>query len=1041
MYLTRQSFTVFIAILLFTTPLHPQQSSISEETRAIKTYPFSDPDPVAILARRPNIYPYFAFDGYSSTGKEQQWQVVTLENDYIKVYVLPEVGGKVFGAIEKSTGNEFIYMNDALKFRRIALRGPWTSGGIEFNFGIIGHTPTTATPVDYLLRENQDGSVTCFVGAMDLASRTRWSVAITLPPDKAYFETRALWYNPTPFDQSYYSWITAALSARDDLHYFYPGHFVVPHSQDIANKPWPVDADGRDLSWYKHNDLGGSKSHFIFGEYENFFGGYWHEREFGSSHWALYDDMPGQKMWIWSLHRDGGIWEDLLTDGKGQYSEPQAGRLFSQVDHEFFQPYRGDAWREIWFPIKQIGGLTKATPEAAVNIVQRGDSLKIGVNALQKIDDDLLAQIGGNTLFRERLRLMPMAVYQDTVLLPDLAGDVQIKIGKQIYYTGDSTKNDVQRPIQYSPVGESTAHGLFLAGEFHEKQREYEKAIQKYRVCLQQDKNHIWAMARLALLHARRGEYAQGLNYAKQALGIQMYDPEANYAYGVLARRLGMLTDAKETLGWAARSMAHRSNAYCQLAEIHALESNYELACEYAQRALDFNKYNLNAYEILAISLRKQNKMQQAESLLNDLLKLDPLNHLARFELFLLSTTPKRLSAFKSMIRNELPHESYLEMAIRYTQLGQTGEAISLLTHSLSHPIAFIWLAYLHRSSDSLKSRVYLQKALAQSPKLVFPFREETIPVLQWAIEKQTDAWQPKYYLGLIYWHKGRTQEALRLFNECDQSHFAPFYLARAHLREQFTPEMVLPDLQQTVLADKNSWRGWHALIGHYGDTKQHDMALKLSREAHKKFPWQIVVTMDYAGALFRTGRFEDCLKVLENAQVLPYEGSWEAHDLYMRANIYLAMEKIRKKKYKDAVALLEKSKAYPEQLGSGEPYQPDVRLQSYLASLCFEKMGRQDWVAETQKGIFNYTLRNWTSWGDDHYFAVRTLLDMGEKEKANDLLQELQASRDPQTRWAVAKLAGEQSRAQQIEQKYGANPRFKMLVEVVALVEKMRGR
>ncbi len=191
-----------IALLLCSASLqlHGQQATILEERRTIPTYPFSDPDPVPMVARNPALYPYHAFDGFSAKAEGREWTLVQLENDYLKVFVLPGVGGKVFGAVEKSTGHEFLYMNDALKFRRIALRGPWTSGGIEFNFGIIGHTPSTASPVDYLLRRDADGSVTCFVGTMDLPSRTRWTVAISLPRNGAYLETRPFWYNPSPFE-------------------------------------------------------------------------------------------------------------------------------------------------------------------------------------------------------------------------------------------------------------------------------------------------------------------------------------------------------------------------------------------------------------------------------------------------------------------------------------------------------------------------------------------------------------------------------------------------------------------------------------------------------------------------------------------------------------------------------------------------------------------------------------------------------------------------------------------------------------------------
>lgn len=68
------------------------------------------------------------------------------------------------GAVEKSTGKEFIYFNHVVKFPDVAMRGAWTSGGIEFNFGIFGHTPSCSSPVDYLTRENADGSTSCFVG-------------------------------------------------------------------------------------------------------------------------------------------------------------------------------------------------------------------------------------------------------------------------------------------------------------------------------------------------------------------------------------------------------------------------------------------------------------------------------------------------------------------------------------------------------------------------------------------------------------------------------------------------------------------------------------------------------------------------------------------------------------------------------------------------------------------------------------------------------------------------------------------------------------
>lgn len=1038
--------TKFCAVIVFccsTTALFAQQASITEQTRSIKTYPFSDPDPVPNLTRKPVIYPYFAFDGYSEQGAPQNWQVVELENDHIRLSVLPQVGGKVFGAVEKSTGHEFIYQNDVLKFRRISLRGPWSSGGIEFNFGIIGHTPTTATPVDYLLRKNDDGSVVCYIGAPDWASRTRWSVAITLPADKAWFETNAMWYNPTPFDQSYYTWITAALAAREDLHYFYPGHYVVPHSFDIANAPWPLDESGRDISWYKNNDIGGSKSHFIFGEYEPFFAGYWHDLEFGSGHWARYDDVPGQKMWIWSLHRDGGIWEDLLTDKKGQYSEPQAGRLFSQVDHEFFQPYRGDAWREIWFPFKKLGGLSMATPEAAANIWQDGDTLRVRLNALQKIEQELVVQFEGAPLHREWLSLAPMAVYVGNFSLPQTAGRLEVLVGNERYFTNDNSANDIHRPIQYRPIDESTAEGLYLAGEFHEKQREFERAFENYSACLQRDKNHVRAMTRLALLLTRRGENEKALTLASNALSLQMYDPDANYAYGVIARRLGRLTDAKEALGWAARSLAHRSNAYCQMAEIFLQENSLTLALEYARRAIGFNRYNLNALEVQAIAQRKLGRNDDAQATLQAIDELDPLHHFVRFEQFLLETTPDRLHEFKSLIRHELPHETYLEMAIRYHQMGLEGEAATVLTHAPAHAMISLWHAFILRNSDSDKAASQLDKALAQSPKLIFPFREESIAVLEWAVSLRPDAWQPKYYLGTLLAAKGRIEQALSLLDSCRKPDYAPFYLTRAQLRSHGAAELVLADLQQALLIDQNSWRSWHFLIDHYKSQQNSEMALKLAQEASKKFPQQIVLTMDYAGALFNSGEYQACLRVLQKARVLPYEGSWEAHDLYLRTNVYLALQMIAKNRWQEAVTYLEQSKAYPEHLGSGEPYAPDFRLQNYLASLCFTKMGRKNWAQESLKAVREYTSTHGTMWGSSDYFGIRTLQEYGEQKLASKLVQQLSERNrdDVAAHWTVAQLTGDRSQIQRLESAHQYNARLAMLRDVVRVCHQLAGK
>ena len=220
----KRIFIVTNTLLIFCiTSFAQQKATIKEYEKIFKTYPFSDPDPVPGVGR---IYPYYRFDGYTNSAVQKEWKVVELENDYIKLMILPEIGGKIWAAIEKSTGKPFLYYNHVVKFRDVSMRGPWTSGGIEPNYGIIGHTPNCATPVDYTTIMKPDGSVSCVIGVLDLLTRTSWRIDINLPTDKAYFTTNSFWYNSSPIEQPYYTWMNTGIKADGNLQFIYPGNEI-----------------------------------------------------------------------------------------------------------------------------------------------------------------------------------------------------------------------------------------------------------------------------------------------------------------------------------------------------------------------------------------------------------------------------------------------------------------------------------------------------------------------------------------------------------------------------------------------------------------------------------------------------------------------------------------------------------------------------------------------------------------------------------------------------------------------------------------------
>ncbi len=946
--MNKPHFLLILTLLLASAAgLPAQEATIQVDKQVFKVYPFSGPDPAPIMMRSsiwgsgPRLYPYFFFDTYSKTGIEQPRKVVRMENPYIKLLILPEEGGKLAAGIEKSTGKDFLYYNHVRKFRNVALRGPWTSGGVELNFGIVGHGPTTATPVDYVVHKNPDGSVSCTVGALDLPSRTCWRVTFTLPPDKAYVETHTLWYNPRPLDQSYYVWMNGANKLTKDLEFIYPGTAFIGHNYAVPERPWPITKDGRNLARFSEHRPGDPGSFFIHGVMADHAGGYWHDSHFGFGHWALYEDVPGQKFFRWQLSRAGEIWENLLTDSDGPYYEPQFGRLLDQNDHEFFAPYAADHWREIWFPYKEIGPIVKATPYGALNARTGKDTVHVGFCALQKIDDELVVHLGGKEILREHLALRPMEVFQKEVPLHGQKGELRVEVGNKLSYTDNPEAGVLHRPLNFRNYTGDTLASLFEQAQRAEKGRNYETALEKYLTCLRREPLFVGALTRVAGLYCRRAEYKKALSYARKALDYVMYDPDANYIYGVISREMGDLLDAKETLGWAARSMKYRSSAYCQIGEIYLMEHNYNRALEYLRRSLDYNAYNVKTYQVLATLYRLRKQPDKARKTLDKILRMDPLNHLAQFEQYLLDPSPAKRSRFQALIQNELPQETYLETAMYYVDLGLEGDALRVLETAPEHPTVRYWQAYLLRDKSPERSRRLLEAAAKLSPHLVFPYRAESVPVFQWAAKTLPENWKSNYYLGLVYWGLRRRGDALAVLEQCGQKpDYAAFYLSRAYLEAGSAPGKALDDYERARSADEKDWRNWYHLATFQSARGLRAEAMETAAEAARRFPKESTINVLLARTSLNNGRFQQCSAALEDITILPSEGQRDVHDLFSNCLIGQALEQMKQSRFAQTVKLLAASKEYPERLGTGQPYRPDYRVQDHLLAICYDKMG-----------------------------------------------------------------------------------------------------
>ncbi len=915
-----------------------QKATIREETRTFDTYSFSDPNPIPILTTNTKIYPYHKFEGYDQQPKPAGWKVITLENDYIQVFVLPEVGGKVWGAIDKSTGKEFIYRNEVMKFRNISMRGPWTSGGIEFNFGIIGHHPSTATPVDYVLEEQADGSVSCIVGGIDLPSRTQWRVNITLEPDKSYFETKVLWYNPTPYIQSYYNWMTAAAFATEDLEFYTPGHTYLKHSGEA--KSWPLDQSKRDLSKYSENNFGPSKSYHVVGEYNDFFGGYYKDQKFGFGHWALYEEMPGQKLWLWALSRAGGIWEDLLTDEDGQYIEFQAGRLFDQYSPDAhqnpitqapFPSYTYDSWRELWFPVNEIGGITEVSPLGVMHVNRNNNQITIGVNALTNTKGQLIAKVDNETVIDKPLHLQTAQVFTETFSASsDAKLDIRIE-GMDLHYQSHSTENNLKRPFEYpKSIKPQPTTVNYQAGVEALEYRDFEKALKAFSKSLELDPTNISTRVALAELLLRSGRLSEACSEIQFALSLDTYHASANYVAGNVYRAQSDWVNALESFGWAARSMQFRSASYAQMAEISLARKHWQEASLFASKSLEYDVRNLRALQASYIAHESLKEETLAQDLLKRILVIDPLNHMARYE----------EGTLDMVLHNEFPQQSYVELAMDYYGWGQINSAKDLLKKSNS-AVGNLWLAYINRD-DNQKVEELLEEVVKEKIDFVFPYRRETLAVLEWAVQHNSH-WKFKYYLGLTYWGKLRINEATRLLKDCQElPDEATFYLTRANILSK-TEQSAEPDLKRAMELAPNTWRTWDQLIRFYGDKKQWAQQLKVASKAHRKWPENYNIGLSYAESLLYNGKYAACLKLLQGIQVLPFEGASGSRTIYEQAHLLQALMLERKGQHIAAISLLQQALNWPESLGVGKPFDPEQRKIEYLLAHCYEMTGDQN--------------------------------------------------------------------------------------------------
>jgi tetratricopeptide (TPR) repeat protein len=1038
-------FSVICYIFLAkSTLLLAQQATFREYTKTYKTYPFSDPNPIPKPATL--IYPYFRFDGYTDKPVNKEWKIVELENEYIKLTILPEIGGKIWAAYDKASGKSFFYDNQVVKFRDIAMRGPWTSGGLEANYGIIGHTPAVATPVDYLVRKNEDGSVSCFIGTLDLLTQTTWCQEINVAPDKAYFTTRSFWYNSSPLEQPYYSWMNAGIKAAGNLQFIYPGTHYLGHEGQYEK--WPVDEQGRDLSFYENNNFGTYKSYHVFGKYTDFFGGYWHDEDFGMGRYSTQDDKAGKKIWIWGLSREGMIWDKILTDTDGQYVEVQSGRLYNQAapassftpfKNIDFSPYASEGWKEYWFPVKGTKGFVKANTYGALNLKKENNSLKIYFSPLQTISDTLKIIDNGKVIYSKVLSLKPLQLFSDSMAFTVNDKNLVASLGgNKLVYSANPQTDVLQRPMDFPKEFDwQSGYGLYIQGKELARHKQYGQALTKLQASLQKEPYYGPALVEVAQLLYRNRQYQEALTYAKQALSLNTYDPAANYLYGLANLALQKVIDAKDGFDLAALSTEYRAPAYTQLSKLYFTEKNYIQAAEYAHKSLEYNRNNLEAYQLLAVIQRLENKPKEANAYLNELAKIAPLNHFMRVEQYFLNKTEENKKQFTSLIRTELPHETYMELALWYYHQKLFSESIAVLELAPVNPETLYWQAFLHNKlTNQASGNGLVKKANSLSPAMNFPYRSESADVLEWVLSQENN-WKPTYYLSLIHWNRQDTVKAKELLMACGTApDFAPFYLTRAEFFAKNNPSQALSDFQKAEKLDSKNWRTGLLFSQFYAEQKNYTKAQQYAKRYYQLFPESYILGSQYAKTLLLTGDYKASLAILNKLNILPYEGATEGRSLYREANLMLATKALSSGNAQEAIKFITQSREWKETLGAGKPYPEDIdeRMEDYMEALSHEKMGQIDKAKALYSKIVAFTKKGAPA---NKVFTAFALQNLGKKTEALNLLEEwVQQSPDNKlAKWCYAQFKGENPK---VPAEIAENDNLRLLVAFCKSLEKV---
>lgn len=775
-----------------------------EEDVTIRTYrPFApDRNPLFLEKRvyqgsSGRVYPLPVIDRIETDPTFQSWHAVHLENQYLRMMVLPQIGGRIHVGMDKVNGYDFFYRQNVIKPALVGLAGPWISGGVEFNWP-QHHRPATYMPVEATIERSLDGSITVWCSDHDPMSRMKGMHGICLYPDKAYVEVKVRLYNRTELTQTFLWWANVATHVHEQYQSFFPKdvRFVADHAKravteyplsrgayygidygERAEHGVPVEEmpshfvpDGsyppNDLGWYANIPV--PTSYMIIGSKGDFAGGYDHKQQAGFVSFSNHHISPGKKQWTWGNHDFGYAWDRSLTDEDGPYVELMAGVYTdNQPDFSFLAPGETKTFSQFWYPIREIGVPDLVNLEAALRVETFSGGLRVHLQVthdrpqstiLLHTEGREIARWTGNIVAAQpiHLALSSNNLSENFELILEQNLDVVLRYAPTEIGTADPPEVATEPP---SPEQTETLDELYFTGLHLEQYRHPTRYPELYwQEALLRDPGDSRCNNALGRWHLCRGELTQAEKYLRTAItritrrNPNPYDGEPLYHLGLVLLAQQRIAEAYGAFYKATWNAAWRAPAYHRLAEIDCRRNEWSRALAHIDRSLCAEVENLNARNLKVIAFRQLKREDEAKNLLQETITIDPLDIFTRF-----------------LKDGSIPGDGQqcLDLAFDLSTAGRFEEALRVLSldkkkHDGAYTIS------LYARADMLvclgrmeEADISYREASNAEPAYVFPSRLREMLLLQKALQRNPDDARAHYYLGNFLYDRKRHKEAI----------------------------------------------------------------------------------------------------------------------------------------------------------------------------------------------------------------------------------------------------------------------------------------